>query len=103
MQQITVKISDETADTLTTVATDTFDGNRSEAIRELLERGIAYDDLETENERLQRRVQTLIEQREEHGELVEYVEAERELQRQERERRNANAIERAKWWLLGRE
>ena len=36
------------------------------------------------------------------GELVEYVERERSMQEQERERRNAPAWRRAKWWLLGR-
>lgn len=56
--------------------------------REHVEKELAYDELEAENDRLQRRVETLIEMREEHGELVEYVEREKSLQerREERER-----------------
>lgn len=94
--------------------------NRSEAVESLLRDALAVDEeraayeeriaeLEAENERLQRRVETLIEMREEHGELVEYVEREKSLQerREEREteraaRRNAPIWKRGYWWIFGK-
>lgn len=98
---------------------ETYD-NRSEAVEDVLKEGLAAEEqyaayeeriesLEAENERLQQRVQTLIALREEHGELVEYVEREKSLQerREEREseraaRRNAPIWKRGYWWVFGR-
>lgn len=37
------------------------------------------------------------------GELVEYVERERDLQRRREERQDAPAWTHAKWWLFGRD
>lgn len=63
------------------------------------------NELERENERLHRERRQLLEQRDEHTELVEYVEEERSLQqrREDREQRRAQAgvLTRAKWWLAG--
>jgi metal-responsive CopG/Arc/MetJ family transcriptional regulator len=99
---------------------ETYD-NRSEAVESLLKDALSADErqaeyeeriaeLETENERLQRRVETLIAKHEEHGELVEYVEREKSLQerREEREteraaRRNAPIWKRGYWWVFGRD
>ena len=81
---------------------DEHDLTRSDAIRELLQRGVEYDRVRTENDRLQRNLQQLIDQREEHTELVEYVEEERSLQQRRAERRDAPLWRRAKWWVLGR-
>lgn len=102
MKSVSTRLDTETVQDVRETA-EARDVSMAEVLRELVQKGLDYDDVVTENERLRRRVQTLIEQREEHSDLVEYVEAERELQRQERERRNANAIERAKWWVFGRE
>ena len=78
------------------------DVSRSDAIRALLEQGIEYDRVQAENDRLRRQLQATNARQEDVGELVEYVERERSMQEQERERRNASAWRRAKWWLLGR-
>lgn len=105
MQQITVKLPDDTAKSLEDIAESQYDRNRSDAIRELLEKGLAADDritdLERENERLRNEKRALIQDREERTELVEYVERERELDQQRQQRRQAPAWRRAKWWLLG--
>lgn len=61
--------------------------SRSEAIRELVDRGFEYEELEQENERLRNEKQTILNQRNENRELVEYLQRERELQLEERERR----------------
>lgn len=68
---------------------------------DLLEAQDHVEDLEREIDRLKNEKQTLISQHEEHGELVEYVEEERSLQEQERERRGAPAWRRAKYWIFG--
>ena len=74
--------------------------NRSETVRELLRKGLDYDEKENEVDRLNRKVSAIQSRREEHTELVEYVEKEKQLQRDKQE---ASAVERAKWWLFGRE
>ena len=88
MNQIDARVPEATDDGIEVYA-DKNDISKSDAIRELLKRGIEYDDLQSENERLQSEKRTIINQRGEHQELVEYVEGERELQRRERERRDA--------------
>lgn len=81
--------------------------SRSEAIRELVDRGFEYEELEQENERLRNEKQTILNQRNENKELVEYLRRERELQLEERERRRerrkAPLWKRAYWLIYGRE
>jgi metal-responsive CopG/Arc/MetJ family transcriptional regulator len=98
MRQITVKLPDDTADLLEEIAADDFDGNRSEAVRTLLQRGAEYDEIRQERDRLERQYRQLVEQREEHTELVEYVQQERTIEQQ---RRQAGIVTRTKWWLFG--
>lgn len=100
MQQITVKLPDDTAESLNDTAESQYDGNRSDAIRDLLEKGLEADDriaaLEQENERLRNEKRMLIQDREEKTELVEYVEEERSW-------RSAGIGTRMKWWLFGKD
>lgn len=60
-----------------------------------------YDELKCENDRLRAEKRILISDREERTDLVEYVEGHREDDRRDRERRQAPAWRRAKWWLIG--
>lgn len=69
-----------------------------ESLADLKARADQADDLETENDRLQRKLTEMNALRDEHQELVEYVEHERSLQ--ERKAR-ASLLERGKWWLFG--
>jgi len=57
-------------------------------------------DLEQEVERLEREKRLILEQREEHSQLVRAVEEQRTL---ERERAQAGLATRVKWWLFGRD
>lgn len=75
---------------------------KSEAGRELLVNGLEHDRITTENQRLRNEKRTIINQREEHGELVEYVKEERRIQQRREERRDAPVWRRAAWWVLGR-
>jgi predicted transcriptional regulator len=104
MESVSTRLDDETARLVRETAEER-DVSQAEVLRELIEKGVEYDDLERENHRLQRRVRALIGQREEHDELVEFVEEERLDRQRERDRReqrrSAPAWRRAKWWLLG--
>lgn len=59
------------------------------------------DNLERENERLRNEKRALIDAREEHAALVEYVEEEWSLQQRREIRQQANVLQRAWWWLAG--
>jgi chromosome segregation ATPase len=56
------------------------------------------DGLETDVDRLQREKQQILDQREEHTELVRAVESQQSL---EERRAQAGLATRAKWWLFG--
>jgi Arc/MetJ-type ribon-helix-helix transcriptional regulator len=66
------------------------------SLDELREAADRAEDLETENERLQRKLTETNARREEHQELVRYVEDEITY-------RNASLSQRAKWWLFGKD
>lgn len=95
--RITVVVDDEL---LEQVDEYDDDDNRSETVRELLKKGLEYDEKQREVERLNRKVSAIQSRREEHTELVEYVENQKQLQR---DKQTASAVERAKWWLFGRD
>lgn len=89
------------------------DLSRSEYLREIVRnRGMQIDvqeriqELETENERLKREKRKILSQREDNSELVEYAKSEREIRRQEeqrrREREAASVFTRLRWWIRGR-
>jgi Arc/MetJ-type ribon-helix-helix transcriptional regulator len=106
MPRLTITLEEEQA---ALIDEKTGDGgeyeSKSEAVRELIRRGERVEeevadleetiaDLERQVERLQNEKATLLRNREEHTELVRYVEEERSY-------RSAGIVTRAKWWLLG--
>lgn len=72
--------------------------SKSEAVRMLIQRGERADqriaELEAERDRLERKLTAALETREEHTDLVRYVEEERTY-------RSAGLTTRVKWWLFG--
>lgn len=101
MESVSTRLDDETARLIRETAEERG-VSMAEILREYIEKGMDYDELHRENERLRAEKRTLINDREEHTELVEYVEQERDLQRRREERRDAPAWRRAKWWVFGR-
>lgn len=101
MPQASARVSEE-LDTDIRAFADEHDLSRSDTIRELLSRGVEYDRVQTENDRLRRQLQATNARQEDVGELVEYVEEERAIQQRREERRDAPVWRRAKWWVLGR-
>ena len=102
MEPVTVRLPDDTYRTLKAEA-DESGRSMSEVVRERVERGMDYEEIKRERDRLRAEKRTLIRDREEKTELVEYVEEQRELQQRQQERADAPAWTRAKWWLLGRD
>lgn len=76
--------------------------SKADAVRELTRAGERLPEVERERDQLREQLAATNARAEDVSDLVEYVEAERELQRRERERRDAPAWKRAKWWLFGR-
>jgi predicted nuclease with TOPRIM domain len=100
MQQLTIRVADETAAEIEERA-DESDASKSEVARELLRLGSEHESLQAECDRLRRELQAANSRYDEHTELVEYVEDERLARQRERDRRSAPAWRRAKWWLFG--
>jgi Arc/MetJ-type ribon-helix-helix transcriptional regulator len=69
--------------------------NRSEAVRGLLDKGFAYDEIEATADRLERQLAQVIDERDEHQEIVAYVEEEQSW-------REAPLSTRVKWWVFGK-
>lgn len=80
--------------------------SKSDYVRQLIDRHDELQDtvaeLKTENDRLHRERRQLLERREEHTELVEYVENELSVAERQRMYEQAPVQTRIKWWFTGR-
>ena len=105
MESITVKLPDTTIGSLEAIADEEYGGNRSDAIRAMIAKGMDYDDIETRHDDLQRQLAAVNARQEDVTELVEYVDQQREAERYRDRRRRmvdqAGVVTRAKWWLTG--
>jgi chromosome segregation ATPase len=118
MEQITLRVTESTKESLESEAKDS-NQTLSDYMRDLIDSRTEdtvsadeYDRLREEHEKLQseherlrtevdrvrREKRQILDNRDENRQLVEYVERERE---NERHRRQANALKRARWWLFG--
>lgn len=100
MRPITIRIDEDTHRILSDEA-DERGVSVSAVAREKIERGMDYEEIKRERDRLRAEKRTLINDREERTELLEYVERDLEADQRREERRQAPAWRRAKWWLLG--
>lgn len=110
MPRLTVTITDEQSELL---EEKTGDGgeyeSKSEAVRHFIQEyerlEADVEDFENERDRLQRQLAATNNRVDEHKELVEYVEEQREVEnyraRRERQLDQANILTRAKWKLTG--
>ena len=97
MERLTIRVPEELLEEIEDLA-EAEDVSQSEAARTLLRRGTEAEALQQEAERLRREKRLILEQREEHTELVRAVA--REQSREDR-RAQAGVLTRAKWWLVG--
>ena len=107
MESVSTRLEDETARLIRETA-DERDVSVAEVLRERIEQGMVYEDLERELEQTEARVEDLRRQLQQTNsrerdvdEIVTYVEEERRLQQRREERRDAPVWTRAKWWLFG--
>ncbi|WP_435078432.1 ribbon-helix-helix protein, CopG family [Halococcus sp. AFM35] len=102
MPRLTITVTDKQAALLEELSGDGGQyESKSAAVRDFIQTGERVAELEQEVERLNRERRQLLEQREERGELVRYVEDQREQEQNARERRKKPAWTRAWWWLTG--
>lgn len=100
MDHFTIRIPDEQREKIEEYENEN-DLSRSEAGRELLSQGLEYERVTEENQRLRNKIEALVGRQDEHGELVEYVEEEQDLQQIQREKATAPLIQRVKWLIWG--
>lgn len=100
MQSISARVDDETHTELERRANDRG-SSISQVTRDVIDKGLEYDELKAERDRLERQLAATNRRVDEHQELVEYVEREKELHRRRKERLDAPVWKRAKWWVLG--
>ena len=86
MESITTRVDRDTREEIDELA-DECGSSVSEVTRDLIRKGMEYDDLEAERDRLVRELAPTNRRVDEHQELVEFVEDERGLREQEIERR----------------
>ena len=109
MKKVTFSLEEEQLEALEEFQEEHDISSRSKALRRFIEEyeelqgryeelHTEYEQLETEVERQRNRNQLILEQREEHTELVEYVQEERSAEQRWRE---AGIGQRLKWRLFG--
>jgi Arc/MetJ-type ribon-helix-helix transcriptional regulator len=94
-EKISVTLRSDQVGELSDLVGDEYE-NRSEAVRGLLDKGFAYDEIEATADRLERQLAQVIDERDDHQEIVAYVEEEQTW-------REAPLLTRMKWWLYGKE
>lgn len=102
MEPVTIRLPDDTHRTLADEAKEN-DMSMSAVAREYVRKGMEYDDLKTENERLQRQLATTNARQDDVDEVVEYVEREKQMQQRREERQSAPVWTRARRWIFGYE
>ena len=95
----TVTLDDALSDHVDTVRPSP-DASDAAAIRACVRRSQELEQCRDRVERLEREERLILEEREEHSQLVAAVEREQSLAE---ERAQAGVVTRAKWWLFGRD
>ena len=104
MGRLAVSLNDEQLDWIEEKVEDGDDyESKSALVRDCIDRYERVDELEATVDDLRRQLAEANSANENVEELAEYIERERELQREERERRRAPFLRRVKWWWFGRD
>lgn len=98
--QVTARVDDDLYAEIIAVS-DEINGTKADAMRTLMRQGLEIDKIKQENKNLKDQLAATNQRIDDTKELVEYVEEERELQRQRQQKENAPVWKRAKWWVLG--
>lgn len=98
--QVTARVSNDLNDRIIAFS-DEIDVTKAEAMRILLKRGLDFEEIKQENQRLKDQLAVTNQRIDDTKELVEYVEEERELQRQRQQKENAPVWRRMRYWIFG--
>lgn len=101
MDQISIKLSDDVIESLNELAEEEHDGNRSQAVREVVSKGLEYDEVVIERDHAEARADQLREQMIQRENTEQEVTALRE-RIEDRERR-ADAPFPVRWWRWWRD
>ena len=93
-EKISVTLRSEQVGELSDLVGDEYE-NRSEAVRGVLDKGFAYDEIQATADRLERQLAQVIDEREKNQQIVAYVEEEQSW-------REAPLSTRVKWWVFGK-
>lgn len=97
MTRLTISLDEETEEIIEeNVGNSEAYESKSEFVRNCIQAHTEVEQLETRVERLQNEKRMLLEQKDEHSQLVRYVESEQSY-------REASLPQRLKWWVFGRE
>lgn len=102
-QALTITLSDERYERIESMVESDEAESKSAAVNQLLDDGERANELEAQLNDLRRQLQQANARNDDIEDLASYVEAERDLQQEERERRRAPFIQRVKWWWFGRD
>ena len=94
MEQMTFRVPDDVVKHVESEAEER-DVSKSKVVRELLERGIEYDELQNEIDRLRNQLQATNERSEVNDKLVRYVENDIDYH-------EANILTKARWLVFGK-
>ena len=98
--QVTARVSDELKEQIEAFSNE-INATKAEAVRTLLKRGLDFNEIKRENERLRDQLAATNQRIDDTKEIVEYVEEERKLQQQRHQKENAPVWKRAKYWVFG--
>lgn len=106
-EALTITLPDERYSTVENMVKSGDASSKSEAVNQLIAKGENANELAARNNELQQKLTEANSRNEHVDELAEYVEGERELQNEERERRRAKERaplwKRLEWFVFGRE
>jgi Arc/MetJ-type ribon-helix-helix transcriptional regulator len=93
-EKISVTLRSDQVGKLSDLVGDEYE-NRSEAVRGVLDKGFGYDEIEATADRRERQLAQILDERDDHQEIVAYVDEERSW-------REAPLSTRMKWWVFGK-
>lgn len=100
---LTITLPDERYERVESMVESGDATSKSEAVNQLCEQGEKVNVIEARNNELEKKLTEANSRNEHVDDLAEYVDGERELQKRERERRDAPLWKRIEWFVFGRE
>jgi Arc/MetJ-type ribon-helix-helix transcriptional regulator len=101
MPRLTVSLPDDRAERVQEMVDSGVVNSKSAAVNELISRGERLPEVERERDRLREQLAAVNSRADDMDALAEYVERERQLAREQRERQRAPLWRRVRWFVFG--